>query len=112
MSSPTRIKGNKTQARAIKFLESDGWLVDKVEKTGRFTKQKDLFGLFDLVAVRPDGVLFVQVKTNQPAAQIPIGEFCIFNNQKAVCMTWYDRRGWVFHHYYPDGSIVREDLRK
>ena len=39
-----RAKGNRIRLLVIRKLESDGWLVDIVEKTGRFVKVKDLFG--------------------------------------------------------------------
>ena len=109
----SRQKGNTTQRRAIKYLEELGYLVGKVEQGGRFTKVKDLFGLFDLCCVHESvGVLFVQVKTNQPASQKPLQDFSITYSQRSSCMTWYDRVGWVFHHYEPDGTITRIDKRK
>lgn len=128
MSSSARRKGNTTQRKAIAYLEGQGWLVDKVEKTGKFCKEKDLFGLFDLICVMFGMVLFVQVKTNVPAPRKPLSNFCKKYNLCAWCMTWYDRTtqqakslrsngrkprtGWVFHHYCPDGRVIREDNRR
>ena len=111
MTAPTRVKGNTTQRRAIAWLREHGWHVDKVEKTGRFQTQKDMFGLFDLVAIKPYYVLFVQVKTNQPALLRDLCKFSADYGCLVWCMTWYDYRGWVFHKW-GSGVLTKIDMRK
>ena len=59
----TRVKGNRVRLLAIKELEKTGWQVGIVERTGRFIKDKDLFSLFDLCAIRDDQIRFVQIKS-------------------------------------------------
>lgn len=53
------------QARATKWLESQGYTVDVVERINRpgsLTWRNDLFGAFDLLGVNADGdVIAVQV---------------------------------------------------
>jgi hypothetical protein len=67
----------------MKELRKIGWLVDVVEKTGRFIKVKDLFGLFDLLCLKSISdfpstftrVLLVQVTCNKPHVHTPLAEF-------------------------------------
>lgn len=63
-----RAKGNRNQLKLIKSLEKAGYLVDKVEKTGKFTKVKDLFGLFDLIGIHEikSSIIFAQATSNKP----------------------------------------------
>ena len=51
--------------KALKRLRDDGYLVDIVEKTipKTFIK-KDLYGFIDLLAIREDEILGVQVTSN------------------------------------------------
>lgn len=48
-------------ARSLAKLRKEGWLVGTVERYNPFSRKRhDLYGLFDLVAVRENQVLFVQ----------------------------------------------------
>jgi hypothetical protein len=62
----TRAKGNRNQQKAIKWLKADGWEVAIVERTSRFIKEKDAFGVADLCCLKQGHVLFVQVTSNKP----------------------------------------------
>ena len=64
-------KGNYYLNKFKKFLEADGWRVEKLEKNYRiFTKgkiifvKKDLWGA-DLIAVKGEEEMWVQWKTNK-----------------------------------------------
>ena len=93
----TRAKGNRVRRLAITELEALGYLVEVVEKTGRFVKVKDLFGLWDLLAIRKGEFkpLLVQVKCRKPvllrftqfAAEYP-GFHC------AIWIWQGKRKGW------------------
>jgi len=63
MSMSSR-KGYRSELEAVHEYEKRGWTVYKPPKS-RFSTQ-DIFGLFDFVAISPDGseIHFVQVKTN------------------------------------------------
>ena len=50
-------------ARSLKHLRDTGWLVDVVERNVTRMVKKDLFGMFDLLALRDGAVMFVQVTT-------------------------------------------------
>lgn len=56
--------------RSIKALRDDGWLVDIVERWigGHIKVRKDLFGMFDLIAVRGEEVLLVQTTSGSNVA--------------------------------------------
>ena len=54
-------KANLTK-RSIDLLRSEGWIVDRVEHWNSYSKRsKDLFGLFDILAVKDGVVKAVQV---------------------------------------------------
>lgn len=108
-----RLKGARTVRLARDWLYTLGYLTETVEKTGRYVKQKDLFGLYDLIGLHSkQGVLFIQVKTNQPANLSMLKEFSKEWNISGMCMTLYDRQGWVIHWINKTGELIREDLRK
>jgi len=111
----TRAKGNKIQRRLMTELEDEGWLVDKVEKTGRFTKQKDLFGLFDLCCVRKHTMKLIQVTCNRPHKHTPYLSFAIqYGHNKLLIEqhVWYDRKGWKEFNYHWNKGMMIEDRRK
>ena len=113
MIKSTKAKGYRTVRRTREYLENEGYITDTVEKTGKFVKVKDLFGLWDLCCVHPKkGVLFVQCKTNRPATKKPLQDFSDKYNVCGACFTWYDRKGFVVQMYSPSASIERVDLRK
>lgn len=68
-------KGYRSMDKCRKLLEQQGWLVEVVERKGKFFKKKDLFNLFDLMAIKKDETLLVQVKTNKIPA---LKEYCDF----------------------------------
>lgn len=71
----TRAKGRRNQNKAIKWLEEKGYRVAIAERTGKFIKEKDAFGLADLIAIKKNLVVFVQVTTNKPHSHKPYKEF-------------------------------------
>ena len=136
----TKQKGARTVKKVIETLEADGYIVDKVERGGRFTKQKDLFaGVclncwnkpdkdgnccnnprrfsgFDLIAIHPyHPPMLIQVKTNTPPVQKDYSKFAMkyaTDHLIIASWTWYDRKGFVIHEYLKDGNIDKLDLRK
>ncbi|MAH50055.1 hypothetical protein CMI37_29820 [Candidatus Pacearchaeota archaeon] len=64
-------KGWKTVNEGRKMLVKDGWVTADVEAKGRFIKQKDLFGLFDVIAIKPNRTKLIQFKTNQMPSYKP-----------------------------------------
>ena len=56
-------KGNRTQQKAKKFYESQGYQVEIVRRD-KYRKDQDFFGLWDLICIGPHDVKVVQVKTN------------------------------------------------
>ena len=118
MTSKTRAKGNRSVIKAINYYENDGWLVDKVEKTGKWVFEKDLFSKacdgFDLIGIKQNKVVFIQVKTNKPATQktyIAFSRLYAGQNVNVEVYTWYDRRGPVIHQFFSNGKVNRLDKR-
>lgn len=113
MTSKTRAKGNKTVRRTREYLENLGWTTEVVEKTGKFVKEKDLFGIGDVLAIRKGEIIFVQCKTNRPANKKLMQNFCDTHLLNSSCFTWYDRKGFLIQNYLPGKkSPIRTDLRR
>lgn len=110
----TKTKGNRIQLKLIKELEKLGYTVGKVENGGKFTKVKDLFGLFDLVAIGKNDVCFIQVTCNRPHTHKRYLDFSIkhdFSRVEFLQYVWYDRKGWVIF-IYVHGKKLKYDMRK
>ena len=98
----TRAKGSRIRLKCIKELEANGYLVGIVERTGKFIKIKDLFGLFDLCAIGYGQVRFIQVTCNKPHPHKPYTDFSdkyVASNPSIVVEqhVWYDKgkeKGW------------------
>jgi hypothetical protein len=103
-------KGAGKELLARRILESEGWLVDYARKTGRFVKQKDLYGLFDLLAVKEGLVLFVQVThlkslhAHQPYIDFAGG---MARNPWVLVeqWAWEARKGFLRYQYTPTGYL-------
>jgi len=134
----SKTKGRRTQNKAIEYLQEQGYLVDTVEKTGRFRKYKDLYSSvcvscflsrgeddccknpdpfegFDIIGIKPDETVYVQIKTNSPATQRTFKKFAkryAGPHLRVFCYTWYDRDGFRIQEYLPTGKIKETDLRK
>lgn len=108
----TRDKGNRVQRKCIEHLEEQGFLVGKVEAGGKFAKVKDLFGLFDLVAIHPNKEInFVQVTTNRPHTHKNFEEFSKKYNLVGTTYkqyVWYDRKGWKIFTYVGGKKLVKD----
>jgi hypothetical protein len=94
-------KGYRVEKRCADELKAQGYLIWKTVRVAYC--KLDLFGLFDVVALHPQGelILFIQAKTNRVdnetrdqirALRLPAG--C----QKWIWI-WKDRRGWVKEFY-------------
>jgi hypothetical protein len=101
----TRIKGNRSVRRAIEYYTKEGWVVDKVEKVGKWILIKDLYGLFDLVGVKNNRTVFIQVKTNLFPKKDLYFEFAKKFGGKNLFVesyTWFDNKGEVVYRYLPE----------
>ena len=102
----TRVKGWKARRKAIEELEAAGYEVAVVERTGKFIKVKDMFGLFDLVAICSYGmnIKFIQVTCNKPHAHKNYrafkAKYCSpVNTLTLEQWVWMDGKGfkkWVY----------------
>lgn len=103
-----RAKGNRHRRKCIERLEKLGYQVDVVEKTGRFCKQKDMFGLFDLIAIKPLNTMFIQVASQ--SSQHPHGPLIEFADKyKNITVrqyVWVDRKGFKIFNY-KNGMVAK-----
>ena len=81
-----RQKGYVSVRKAIEHYEKEGYLIDSIEKTGRFRKYKDLYSRwfeeqgytagFDLLAIHPSRrPILIQVTTTTPKVHKPFTVF-------------------------------------
>lgn len=111
----TKQKGNRVQRKGMEYLTACGWVVSKAEQGGKFNTEKDLFGLFDAVGVKPSQVLFVQFTTNRPHTHKKYKDFAgwvAYSNIYILQMVWYDRKGWKMFWYERGGTVKIEDMTK
>lgn len=90
-------KGLNTEKKCANELKGQGYTVWKTMRV-RFANI-DLWGLFDVVAVHPEGehILFIQCKTNalpSPAQRQAIRALKLPENCEKWAWIWYDRKGW------------------
>lgn len=114
MVNSRRQKGNRIQRKLIEELQLQGYLVSKAEQGGKFNKEKDLFGLFDLVGIFDTDVYFIQVTTNRPHSHKDYQEFVDVLDPNAVVVqyVWFDRSGWKVWYYNAHEKPTVVDLRK
>ena len=112
----TKRKGYKAVNKYIEdFLNEGNYIVDKVEKTGKFVKQKDLFGLFDLVAIEDTGAMeLIQITCNKPHPHKKYLEFekKWGKNCRVIQAVWYDRRGWKLFNYNNGHKLISDEMKK
>jgi len=110
----TRAKGTRVRKKCRDLLEGAGFLVDVVEKTGKFNKETDLFGLFDLIALNDSGLpTYVQVTCSNPHTSKPYQEFIDkYGNKhmRVVQYVWIDRTGWILYDYQQHKKYSRVKL--
>ena len=94
----TREKGQRIERKAKKSLEKNNYKVHKAYMGGKYRKNRDIFNLFDLIAVKEDRIKFIQVKANQARGQKEIKEQSDFIPQADFIdielWVWMDRVGW------------------
>lgn len=99
----TQVKGRTAQRRCRELLEKEGWTVGYCGKTSRWTK--DLFGLFDIVAIKQGEMRFIQVTCNTPHTHLLFAEFqkkyCLWDQARVEQWVWIDRKGFMKYRYYP-----------
>jgi len=99
-----RQKGQRSKLKAIKKLEAEGWITDTIEKTNKWAKIKDCFGLFDLIALKPKKIMLIQINTNKPHSHNKYQEFANKYASEEILiqqMTWKDYKGWTIKNYEP-----------
>ena len=114
MGINARAKGSRIEKKCIDEITSLGYLVDRVEKKGKFLKAKDLFGLFDIVCIKRGEVIFVQVTCNKQHTHTLYQDFSrTYHNNSLKIQQWiyYDHKGWVVFDYVL-GTKLKRDMRK
>lgn len=122
----SKAKGGRNRRKVQRTWESFGYLVANVEKGGsRYIKERDLFALsqdgeysdkgFDLIALGKGNIIFIQVKSNTPAAQAFYKDFAeayADDYIEVLVATCEDYYGIKCQWYEPDGSITETYINK
>lgn len=110
----TRSKGDGRERQCRNLLERAGWQAHK--KVNNTYDSSDIFGLFDVVAVREgEKPLFIQVKSNRTAgalkalSEAPFVDEDYMNIQVWVAM---DYDGWRIKKLEKDGWVTVVDERE
>ena len=102
----TTIKGNRIQLKIIKQYKADGWQIGKVVNKDMNRDNTDLWGLFDLCAIRKGEVHFIQVTCNRPHTHYKYQDFANEHASKMVQIwqyVWMDRKGFKEFLYKESG---------
>jgi len=111
-----RTRGNRIQRKLILLLQQDGFMVSKVEQTGIYTKETDMWGLFDLACIREDKLLMVQVTAGKsPHVHKGYKEFSLKYDLPSLHYQqwwWIPRVGWkVFEYASGAYNVIRDDRK-
>lgn len=105
----TVAKGRIAQRKVQVRLEAEGYLVDHCGKQSRFGS--DLFGLFDLLAIKKGVLVAIQVTCNTPhthkhyvAFVQTYGPWADIRVEQYV---WMDRKGFKVFVYHNDGTYTQ-----
>ncbi|MEK6884447.1 MAG: hypothetical protein AABY22_32745 [Nanoarchaeota archaeon] len=103
----TRRKGQRTELKAVQQLKKDGWITYQVKGSLIFNKNVDIFGLFDIFALKKitqeNSPLFtikrrfIQVKTNRKPDLNPFRHFKKNYGDGLTLIEiwiWKDRKGF------------------
>jgi Holliday junction resolvase len=108
-------KGGDAENEARKLLESQGYRVHK--KVNNSYDRGDMFELFDILAVKPGKMRFIQVKSNSTQGALKkirnnVG-FLDWEEDLIEVEVWvrYDRYGWRNQRLSEDGWSVWVDER-
>ena len=97
-------KGWRTVRKGREVLHQMGYITDTVEKTSRFAKQKDCFKLWDVLALKPRTLIFIQFTTTKPHTHKPFQQFA---NEYGTDQLWFEQWVWIKYtgfkryKYYP-----------
>jgi Holliday junction resolvase len=80
-----KAKGNRNEYKSMRLLEAIGYICFRMAGS---------FGIFDLIAVSPTDILFIQVKSNRMPSRAELNTIksfaCPFSTRKIIHV-WQDR---------------------
>ena len=92
----TRNKGNRNELKCQQELEAQGYFIQRAGYR-RFA-QNDFWGVGDMLAIKPNEILLVQVKSNAKPSKAVFQNIADFATKypQFKCEIWVhiDRKGW------------------
>jgi len=95
-------KGLRVERKVIEYLAREGYIVARVEKLNKFSKTKDLFGLFDIIAINEKDIRLIQVTTQRPHLHEPYIEFAKKYPNLTIEQYIYKGRNIFIVYTYPN----------
>jgi hypothetical protein len=88
-----RAKGRNRELKSKKLLEKQGYAVEIARQSTRYSKQNDLWGIWDLACIRYDGIRLIQVKSRKLYGKelLPYQAFRCPSNVSKELWIWTDR---------------------
>lgn len=102
MTVNTRNKGRRAELRARDILEAAGYQVELTKSPSKWSKQQDMFGLWDLIAIRGSDVRFVQVKSNKKVYGALREPYELWECPSCCCT----KEIWVFYDGKPNEPLI------
>jgi Holliday junction resolvase len=108
-------KGNRTRREIIKWHQDNGYDVAIIERCGRYIKERDAFGIGDLLAIKGDEIKLIQSKTNskEKKTQRLMEDFVKKHKNKNLVLELWNRidyRGFKISQIsYKDNIILSEN---
>ena len=97
----SRSKGFKAERKAEQELQSQGYLTYRVKGSTRWNREVDMFGLFDILAIKKTGDVqrrvWLQVKCNRKPTLKPYIDFrdkYCSGADSIQLWVWVDRKGF------------------
>lgn len=88
-------KGREAEAEYKKIMEAKGYDCFKPTKAGRYSKQQDIFGVFDIICVNTEELLLVQVKLHYKKDMAKLRAFTNHPSAiKKILAVKIFRKGW------------------
>lgn len=106
-------KGRKNKRKAKKFLKDENTKIADIENTTKYGKEKDAFGLFDLMCLTEEKVGLIQVTSNRPHVHKDFEEFKKkYSFVKVIQMVWVDYHGFDIYKYQKDSheKVIEEKM--
>jgi hypothetical protein len=98
-------KGLRRKYLILKILNECGYNCRNVEYHGRFRKEKDLFGIADILAFAGSELLWIQVTSNVKHSNKPYIDFVKQHKARVIQIVVLDGRSYLWLDYLENSKL-------